>query len=116
MSKKGAAFLFDLNATGAGTVEQSSRRTERGDLVALSVTLPKLVAQKGDFYVRAFLAISGTTKTESQIELIGDYVYEGHTPSFHGRIPLVEDTSIVVQVWTSIADQLRINGTIEDEA
>ena len=115
MSKKGAAFLFDLNTTGAGTVEQASRKTERGDLVALSVTLPQITAQKGDYYVRAFLAISGTTKTESQIELLGDYIYEGHTPSFHGRIPLVEDTHIVVQVWTDTATQVRINGTIEDE-
>lgn len=114
MSKRAAAFLLDLNATGSGSVEQASRKTERGDLIALSVTAPQVLAAKGDIYCRAYLAISGTSKTESQIELIGDYVYEGHTPSFHGRIPLVQDTHIVVEIWTDTATQIRINGTIED--
>lgn len=106
---------MDVNTTTSTARESGSRKTERGDLIALSVTAPNQTFQKGDCYVRVYLAVSGTSKTETQIELLGDYLYEGHTPSFHGRIPLVQDTNVVVDVWTDIATQIRVNGTIEDK-
>lgn len=94
-------------ATGVPT--RSERSIGPGRLYSACVYIMPDGTSIGEIHVRVTLERGGTDNYYSVATLIDEYVYDGHQPSWDGRIPLDASDLIVCTTWATVARRLTVN-------
>lgn len=115
MSKKSRSFSFELTPTNDRVESTASREIETGRLVALNVISKGATVRKGTTYAEISVRQGGTEEEHTGATLIADYVYTQHHAAWTGDYPILQQSVLHARIWSSVAQVIRVTGTIEIE-
>lgn len=113
MSKKSRSFSFELTPTADRVESNGQREIETGDLVSLNVIVKGAVVRKGAVFSEISVRQGGVAEEHTGATLIADYPYTQHHAAWTGRYPILQQSILHARIWSTVAQTIRITGTIE---
>ncbi len=113
MSKKSRSFSFELTPTSDRVESTGQREIETGDLVSLNVIVKGATVRKGAVYAEISVRQGGTAEEHTAATLVADYPYTQHHAAWTGNYPILQQSILHARVWSSVAQVIRITGTIQ---
>jgi len=106
-------FALDITGLTDRTPVIGGRLVEYGHIFALAARIHAGTSKTGRTHVQAGIYIGTPAEDRILNVLLDDYVYDGHMPTWTGRLPMDEGTGIYAIVRSADAPIVRIIGYIQ---
>lgn len=103
-------LTLDVTGLTDRTPVQDTKTVEQGLLTTLSAAILRGSTTTGRTHVLAGITTSGLPSGVFHTTLIDDYVYNAHSPSWTGAIPLEPGDALLVVVRSADAPTVRVMG------